>query len=159
MQFSLPITPNPRPEPPPPAIVARVTPYLEELFGGMHRLMRDGHGRPWLMVDNFGASPASNVAVPLAGKSMASGDPNFGTLAYVLAHKHRLRIDVEYFNEEDEEEHTFCGGQESSERAYYRGLVLRIWDRGKPDTHGWRHPGLDDLIEMIGKMRGDGERP
>ena len=56
---------RPRSEPPPPAIVTRIQPYLEDLFGGMHRLMRDGNGRPWLMVDNFGASPASNVAVPL----------------------------------------------------------------------------------------------
>ena len=78
------------------------------------------------MVDDFGASQVSNVAVPLAGKSMASGDSDFGTLAYVLAHKHRLRIDVEYVNQEEEEEHTFCGGHAARDRNYYKGLVLRI---------------------------------
>lgn len=154
MQATL-LNERPRPEPPPPAIVTRVQPYLEELFGGMHRLMRDGNGRPWLMVDNFGASQASNVAVPLAGKSMASGDPDLGTLAYVLAHKHRLRIDVEYLDEGEEGEAEMNGGR----GRYYRGLVLRIWDRGEPNNHGWCHPGLDDLIKMVEKMRGDGERP
>lgn len=55
----------PRPEPPPPAIVARVQPYLDELFGGSHHIPRDGNGRPWLMVDDFGEkSQATNVAVP-----------------------------------------------------------------------------------------------
>lgn len=154
MQTTL-LNERPRPEPPPPAIVTRVTPYLEELYGGSHHLPRDGHGRPWLMVDDFGEkSQATNVAVPLVHKSMASHDGDFGIRAFMLAHKYRLRIDVEYLDEGEEGEAEMDGGG----GRYYRGLVLRIWDRGEPNSHGWRHPGLDDLIEMIGKMRGDGER-
>lgn len=146
----------PRPEPPPPAIVARVQPYLDELFGGMHRLMRDGNGRPWLMVDEFGEkSQASNVAVPLAGKSMASHDADFGIRAFVLAFKYRLRVEVEYLDQESE--HELYDGHDVRDCNYYKGLVLRIWDRATPNRHGWRHPGLDGLIEMVGKVRGDGE--
>lgn len=148
---------RPRPEPPPPAIVTGVQPYLDELFGGMHRMMRDGNGRPWLMVDDFGDNSVSNVTVPLVHKSMASHDGDFGIRAFMLAFKYRLRVEVEYLDQESENE--LYDGHDVRNCNYNKGLVLRIWDRGEPNNHGWRHPGLDDLIEMIGKMRGDGERP
>lgn len=150
---------RPRPEPPPPAIVTKVMPMLIELFGGAHRIPVDDYGRPHLMVDNYGDSAASNVAVPLVHKSMASADFDFGTRVYLLAHKYRFRVDVEYIDEEQEEEHTFCGGEAARNRGHYQGLVLRVWDRSTPDAHGWRHPGLGELIEMAKKMQGEGEAP
>lgn len=146
---------HPRPEPPPPAIVTRVQPYLEELYGGLHHLPRDGHGRPWLMVDDFGDNSVSNVAVPLAHKSMASHDVDFGIRAFVLAFKYRLRVEVEYLDQESENE--LYDGHDVRNCNYYKGLVLRIWYRGEPISHGWRHPGLDDLIKMVEKMRGEGK--
>lgn len=148
---------RPRPEPPPPAIVARVQPYLEELFGGSHHIPRDPRsGRPHLMVDDFGEEcQASNVAVPLVHKSMASHDGDFGIWAFVLAFKYRLRVEVEYLDQESE--HELYDGHDVRDCNYYKGLVLRIWDRSTPDRHGWRHPGLDDLIGMVEKMRGKGE--
>lgn len=148
---------RPRPEPPPPAIVVIVRPYLDELFGGSHRIPRNGNGRPWLMVDDFGDNSVSNVAVPLVHKSMASHDGDFGTRVYLLAHKYRLRVEVEYLDQESENE--LYDGHDVRNCNYYKGLVLRIWDRNRAAADGWRHPGLDDLIKMVEKMRGDGERP